>query len=96
MEALEEEAYADLVRPENEVNQSKSPTLLSRKPAMSARRYRLSLSPLDSLQAEFKKYKDTEQMLDLRLAQSTNHQLLVSAFSMNRLYASYPSSTFAG
>lgn len=79
MEALEEEAYADLIRPEKEASPGKSPPSLSRRPAMSSRRYRLSLSPLDSLQAEFKKYNNTEQREESYLSQSTNQRLLVSA-----------------
>ena len=81
MDRLEEEGYTDFVRPENMdgVEPSKSPPKPTRQPATSARRYRLSLSPLDSLQAEFKKYNNTELSASLRLSQPANHRVLVSA-----------------
>lgn len=81
MEALEEETYADLVRPEimEDVELQKSPPTFSTQPAMTARRYRLSLSPLDSLQAEFKKYNHREQSETLPLSQPPNQRSYVSA-----------------
>lgn len=81
MNPLEEDVYTDFVRPENMVgvDQSKLPPTLSRQPATSARRYRLSLSPLDSLQAEFKRYNSTESSGSLRLSHPSNQRVLVSA-----------------
>ncbi|KAL5403563.1 hypothetical protein PMIN04_012802 [Paraphaeosphaeria minitans] len=78
MNLLEEDAYTDFVRPENTVGMqsSKSPPILSRQPATSARRYRLSLSPLDSLQAEFKKYNSAKSNESLRLPQPPQQRVL--------------------
>ena len=80
MEDLQEQAYADLVRPESshDAEPYKSPPAISRQPAVPVRQYRLSLSPLDSLQAEFQKYNDMEKSGNLRLSQSASERNTVS------------------
>jgi hypothetical protein len=100
MNPLEEDVYTDFVRPENMVGveSSKSPpTTLTRQPATSTRRYRLSLSPLDSLQAEFKKYNSTEPSGSPRLSQPSNQRVLVStAFHINSFKYSHTLRAWSG
>lgn len=94
MDPLEEDVYTDFVRPENMdgVEVSKSPPTLTRQPPTSARRYRLSLSPLDSLQAEFKKYNSMELNGSLRISQPTNQRVVVSTI----LLFTHPSQPCSG
>lgn len=87
MENFQDEAYANLVRPESSHGGEthKSPSSISKQTAMSPRRYRLSLSPLDSLQAEFLRYNDTDQRESLGLSQSASQRSIVSLVLITNL-----------